>query len=72
MGELTNFLGNETLKIILHNATETINKFQAQTPATNLVLVDNIHAENEIYRQGTTILIDNLGKYKHKMMLIIK
>ena len=60
MGELTNFLGNDTVRIILHNAAENINEFNAQTPATKLVLVDKLHAENKIYRQGTTILIDTL------------
>ena len=48
MGELTNFLGNDTVRIILHNAAETINEFNAQTPATKLVLVAKLHAENEI------------------------
>ena len=60
MGELTNFLGNKTIRIILHYAAETIIEDQAQTPATKLVLVDKLHAENKIYRQGTTILIDTL------------
>ena len=58
MGELTNFLGNDTVRIILHNAAETINEFKNQNPATKLALVDKLHGENEIYRQGTTILID--------------
>ena len=62
MGELTNFLGNDTIRIILHNAAETINKFKNQTPATKLALVDKLHGENKIYRQGTTILIDTLEK----------
>ena len=72
MGELTNFLGNDTVRIILHNAAETINEFNAQTPATKLVLGDKLHAENEIYRQGTTILIDTLEEVQDKMKLIIK
>ena len=58
MGELTNFLGNDTVRIILYNAAETINEFKAQTPANKLALVDKLHGENKIYRQGTTILID--------------
>ena len=60
MGELTNFLGNDTVRIILHNTAETINEFKVQTPATIIVLVNKLHVENEIYRQGTTILIDTL------------
>ena len=35
MGELTNFLGNETVRIIPHNAAETINEFKNKSPATN-------------------------------------
>ena len=60
MGELTNFLGNDTVRIILHNAAETINEFKNQSAATKLALVDKLHRENEIYRQETTILIDTL------------
>ena len=60
MGELTNFLGNDTVRIILHNAAENINEFKNQTPATKLALVDKLHGKNEIYRQRTTILIDTL------------
>ena len=60
MGELTNFFGNETVRIILHNAAETINEFKNQTAATQLALVDKLHGENKMYRQGTTILIDTL------------
>ena len=60
MGELTNFLGNETVRIILHNAAENINEFKNQNPATKLALVDKLHGENEIYKYGTTILIDTL------------
>ena len=60
MGELTNFLGNDTVRIILYNAAETINEFKNQNPATKLALVDKLHGKNEIYRQKTTILIDTL------------
>ena len=58
MGELTNFLGNETVRIILHNAAE--NEFKNQNAANKLAIVDKLHGENEIYKQGTTILIDTL------------
>ena len=34
MGELTNFLGNDTVKIIHNNSAETINEFKAQSTAT--------------------------------------
>ena len=60
MGELTNFLGSDTVKIILHNAAETLNKFKNQNFATKLALVNKLYGENEIYKQGTTILIDTL------------
>ena len=60
MGELTNFLGNETVRIILHNAAKNINEFKNQNAATKLAIVDKLHGENEIYKQGTTILIDSL------------
>ena len=60
MGELTNFRGNWTVRIILYNAAEILNEFKNQTPATKLALVDKLHGENEIYKQGTTILIDTL------------
>ena len=60
MGELTNFLRNDTVRIILPNAAETMNEFKNETPATKLVLVDKLNKENEIYRQVTTILIDTL------------
>ena len=60
MGKLTNFLGNDTVRIILHNAPETMNEFKAQTPATKLALVHKLHGENKIYKNGTTILIDTL------------
>ena len=60
MGELTNFLGNKTVKIILHNAAENINEFKNQNAATKLAIVDKLYGENEIYKQGTTILIDTL------------
>ena len=60
MGELINFLANETVRIILHNATETRNEFKNQNAATKLALVDKLHVKNEIYRQGATILIDTL------------
>ena len=43
MGELTNFLGNDTVRLISHNAAETINEFQAQSFATKLALVDKLH-----------------------------
>ena len=54
------FCGNDTVRIIRHNAAETLTKFKNQTPATKLALVDKLHGESEIYRQGTTILIDTL------------
>ena len=60
IGELTNFLGNDTVRIILQNAAKTINEFKSQTPATKIALVDKLHVEHEIYRQGATILIDTL------------
>ena len=60
MGELTNILRNDTVRIILHNAAENINEFKNQTPATKLALVDKLLGENEIYRQGITILSDTL------------
>ena len=58
MGELTNFLGNDTVTIILNNSAKTINEFKAQNPATKVALCDKLKVKNEIYKQGTTILID--------------
>ena len=43
MGELTNFLLNETVRIILHNAAENINEFKNQNAATKLAIVDKLH-----------------------------
>ena len=60
MGELTNFLESDTIKIIFINAAETINEFKTQSPATKIALVDKLQVENEIYKQETTILIDTL------------
>ena len=54
------FFGNETVRIILYNAAETLNEFKNQNPAIKLAIVDKLHWENEIYKQGTTILIDTL------------
>ena len=62
MGELTNFLGTDTVRIILNNATKNINEFKAQNSATKITLVDELKVENKIYKQGTTILIDTLEK----------
>ena len=60
MGELTNFLGSDTVRIILNNSAKTINELKAQSPATKVALFDELKVENEIYKQGTTILIDTL------------
>ena len=60
MGQHTNFLGCYTVRIILNNADKTINKFKARNSSTKLALIDKLQVENEIYRNGTTILIDNL------------
>ena len=64
MGELTNFLGSDTVRIILNNSAKTINEFRAQNPVTKIALFDELKVENEIYKQGTTILIDTLEKVK--------
>ena len=60
MGELTNFLGSDTVRIIHNNYAKTINEFKAQNPATKVALFDELKVENEIYKYGTTILIDTL------------
>ena len=60
MGELTNFLWSDTVRIILNNSTKTINEYKAQNPATKVALFDELKVKNEIYKQGTTILIDTL------------
>ena len=51
MGELTNFFGSNTVRIIFNNATETINELKAQSPATKIALVNKLEVENEIYKQ---------------------
>ena len=60
MGQLSNFLGIDTVWIILNNSAKIINEFKAQNPATKVALFDKLKVENEIYKQGTTILIDTL------------
>ena len=60
MGKLTNFLGSDTVRIILNNSAKTINEFKVQNHATKAALFDDIKVENEIYKQGTTMLIDTL------------
>ena len=60
MGELSNFLGSDTDRMILNNCAKTINEFKAQNPATKVALFDELKVENEIYKQRTTILIDTL------------
>ena len=50
MGDLTNFLRNDTVKILLNNATNNINKFRSQTNATKIVLADELIAENKLYK----------------------
>ena len=40
MSELTNCLGNDTVRIILHYAAETLNEFRDQTSNTKHALVD--------------------------------
>ena len=46
MGELTNFLGSDTVRIILNNSATTINEFKAQNPATEVALFNDIQVEN--------------------------
>ena len=60
MGELSNFLGSDTVRIFLNNSAKTIYEFKAQNPATKVALFDELKVENEIYKHGTTILIDTL------------
>ena len=62
MGELTNFLGNDTVRILLNNATKNINEFRSQTNGTKIVLADELIAENKLYKQGIPILIDTLDE----------
>ena len=60
MGELTNFLGTDAVRIIFNNSAKTINEFKAQNPATGIALGGELQVENEIYKQGATILIYTL------------
>ena len=60
MGELSNFLESDTVRIIINNSAKTINEFKTQNPATKAALFDELKVENKIYKQGTTILIDTL------------
>ena len=46
MGELTNFLGSDTVIIILNNSAKTINEFKAQDPAPKVALFDELIVEN--------------------------
>ena len=62
MGDLTSFLGNDTVRILLNNATKNINEFRSQSTATKVVLADELIAENELYKQGIPILIDTLDE----------
>ena len=62
MGDLTNFLGNDTVRILLNNATKNINEIRSQTNATKIVLADELIAGNELYKQGIPILIDTLDE----------
>ena len=66
MGELNNFLGSDTVRIILNNAAKTINKFKAQSFATKIALVDELQVENEIYKQRTTILFDTIEEVQEQ------
>ena len=62
MGEITKYFGNETIKIFLDNANENINKFNSQTPITNLTLVDDLYAQNEVYKQAVSELYETLDE----------
>ena len=62
MGDLTNFLGNDTVRILLNNASKNINEFRSQSTATKVVLADELITENELYKQGIPILIDTLDE----------
>ena len=62
MGDLTNCLGIDTVRILLNNASKNINVFRSQSTASKVVLADELIAENELYKQGIPILIDTLDE----------
>ena len=62
MGEITKYFGNDTMKIFIDNASENIKQFNSKNIATELELVDELYAKNEIYKQAVPELIENLDE----------
>ena len=50
------------MKLFLDNASENINKFKSQTTITKLALVDDLYANNEIYKETVSELVEILGE----------
>ena len=62
MGEISKYFGNNTMKLFNDNASKNIKTFKSKNPATQLDLVDNLYAKNEIYKQAVPELIETLDE----------
>ena len=62
MGEISQYFGNDTMKLFLDNASENIKTFNSKNPATKLDLVDDLYTKNEIYKQAVPELIETLDE----------
>ena len=72
MGEISKYFGNDTMKLVLDNASENIKTFNSKNHATKLNLVDDLYIKNEIYKQAVPELIETLDEVEADRDLKVK